>query len=87
MAETYHPSPDECPNHFRVLNLEKWQKDQNGTLGRLERKVDGLTEKVDEVCSENSYRKGGEQMLKWIIGLVGFTGIVSIIGLIVGVVQ
>lgn len=73
-------------NHYEIENLKAWQKSQNGTLRRLEAKVDKLTENVDEVCRDNAYRSGGEHMLKWIIGLVGFTGIISIISLIVGVV-
>ena len=73
-------------NHYEIENLKAWQKSQNGTLRRLEAKVDKLTENVDEVCRDNAYRSGGEYMLKWIIGLVGFTGIISIISLIVGVV-
>ncbi len=77
-------NPETCPNHYEIENLKQWQKNQNGTLGRLEIKMDKLTERVEEVCRENSYRRGGEHMLKWIIGLVGFTGIVSIISLIVG---
>jgi len=74
---------EECPNHFRVINLEKWQKDQNGTLGRLERKIDELGVKVQEVCADNAYRRGGEHMLKWIIGVVGFSGVAALASLIV----
>ena len=78
--------PTPLMNHYEIENLKAWQKSQNGTLRRLEAKVDKLTENVDEVCRDNAYRSGGAHMLKWIIGLVGFTGIISIISLIVGVV-
>lgn len=33
---------EECPQEPRLVYLEKWQKDQNGTLGRLEKKMDRL---------------------------------------------
>lgn len=33
---------EECPAKPRLEYIEKWQKDQNGTLGRLEKKMDRL---------------------------------------------
>lgn len=70
----------DCPAHGEIENLKRWQSDQNGSLRRL-------ADSVQELCEHEAHRSGAEGMLKWIIGLVGFTGVVSIIGLIVGVVQ
>jgi len=80
-----HPTPDECPNHFRVLNLEKWQKDQNGSIGRVEKKLDDLGVKVQDLCTDSAYRMGGEHMLKWIIGLSGVSGVAAVVGIILQV--
>lgn len=81
MAE-HMVDPENCPNHFRVLNLESWQKQQNGTLGRMATAMEKLAEKVDRLESSNDQRTGQEKMLKYIIGITGVGSIGTWITLI-----
>jgi hypothetical protein len=50
-----------------IANLKGWQKKQNGTLTRVEEKVDALDEKVDSRFN---------QLLYWLLGvaivIIGF---------------
>lgn len=71
---------DQCPAKPEIDALKRWQKDQNHTLERL-------TLSVEKLCESDAYRRGGEHMLKWIIGMVGVTGLASIISLVLGVVR
>lgn len=80
MTDTH--DPETCPNHFRVMNLEKWQKDQNGSLERMATALEKLNMKVDGLESREDKRAGAESMLKWILGFVGFGTIASILGLL-----
>lgn len=78
-----HPhDPESCPNHFRVMNLEKWQKDQNGSLVRMATALEKMGEKVDSLQSAEDKRTGAEGMLKWILGFVGFGTLASVLGLL-----
>jgi hypothetical protein len=70
---------DNCTAYREIENLKRWQQDQNNKLGRL---ADG----VQELCEHEARRAGAEGMLKWIIGVVGFSGVMSLVGVIVGLV-
>ncbi len=71
---------DNCPAKIEILHLQNWETQQNNKLGKL-------TEAVQELCEHEARRAGAEGMLKWIIGLVGVSGLASIISVIVGVVK
>lgn len=75
---------DHCPARNEIDNLKRWQQTQNGALLRMATSMESIDKRLDEVCNEASYRKGGEHMLKWIIGLVGFSGVASIVSIVVG---
>ncbi|MBN1320728.1 MAG: hypothetical protein JXA87_07805 [Thermoleophilia bacterium] len=69
---------DDCPAKAEVDNLKRWQKDQNGELRRL-------ADAVGELCNHEARRAGAEGMLKWLIGIVGFSGIAALASLLVNV--
>lgn len=73
------PGYDDCQARVEIDSLKRWQGDQNGHLGR----IDGA---LGELVVAEAKRTGAEGMLKWIIGIVGVSGLISIAGLIVGVV-
>jgi hypothetical protein len=62
-----------------VTNLEKWQKDQNGSLSRMAAAIEKLTDKVDALQSREDRRAGAEGMLKWLLGFVGLGTIASVV--------
>jgi len=66
-----------CPARTEIENLKDWQGRQNGSLGRM-------ADKMEELCEHEARRSGAEGMLKWIIGVVGFSGIASVVSVIVG---
>ena len=68
----------DCPANTEIENLKNWQNAQNGHL----RNIDSC---LGDLVKAEARRAGAEAMLKWILGLVGFTGFVSIVSLLVGV--
>ena len=81
--------PDTCTGlrEVRMIckQLQEDRRAQNGTLGRLEIKIDALATRVEQAALAEATRRGAEGMLKWIIGVVGFSGLMSLAGLLVGV--
>jgi len=66
----------DCPAKPEIENLKTWQENQNGQLRRL---ADG----VQSLCEHEARRSGAEGMLKWMIGVVGFSGVAALVSLIV----
>ena len=79
MTDDGHHHFDVCPAKPEIDNLKRWQEDQNGKLGRL---ADGI-EKLAEAETRRSTYEG---LVKWVIGVAGFSGVVGIIDIIKGVI-
>ena len=67
---------DHCPAKVEIANFHRWQIEQNHTLQEL-------TEGVQELCKGDAYRRGGRDMLKWILGFAGVSGLTGIAGLLI----
>ena len=87
MTETQHQhDPNTCHGLREVRStcdeLRRWQKEQNGTLGRLERKIDQLATRVEAAAIAEATRRGAEGMLKWILGFAGLSTVISLASLL-----
>jgi hypothetical protein len=67
---------DGCPAKPEIENLKSWQVRQNGSLEKL-------AGAVQELCEGDAYRRGGKDMLKWILGFAGLGGLTGIAGLFI----
>ena len=67
-----------CRAKPEIENLQRWQQSQNGHL-------EDIDHSLRQLCDEAAQRRGAEGMLKWVIGIVGFTGIIALINLFSGV--
>lgn len=79
-------NPDTCAGLTEVRlicsELVTHKKQQNGTLLRLEAKVDALSIKVEMAALAEAQRKGAEGMLKWILTFTGASTIISLASLL-----
>jgi len=64
-----------CRAKPEIENLQRWQQSQNGHLEDIDKSLRRL-------CDEAARRRGAEGMLKWVIGIVGFTGVITLINLL-----
>ena len=82
----YRHDPEACLGLREVRavcdELTRWQKNQNGTLGRLEAKLDTLSARVEQAAIAEATRRGAEGMLKWILGFAGLSTIISLASLL-----
>jgi hypothetical protein len=82
----YRHDPETCLGLREVRavcdELTRWQKNQNGTLGRLEAKLDTLSARVEQAAIAEATRRGAEGMLKWILGFAGLSTIISLASLL-----
>jgi hypothetical protein len=67
---------EDCPARPEIANLKGWQQRQNGSLEKL-------AIAVQDLCEGDAYRRGGRDMLKWILGFAGIGTITGIAGLFV----
>jgi len=71
-------SYDICPAKPEIRNLVRWQQAQNGHLESIDRSLRHL-------CEEAAKRRGAEGMIKWVLGVVGITGVIAVLNLFKGV--
>ena len=85
MTDHLH-DPDTCTGlrEVRMIckQLQEDRRAQNGTLGRLEVKIDALATRVEQAALAEATRRGAEGMLKWILSFAGLSLIISLISLI-----
>ena len=83
--DQYH-DPDTCTGlrEVRMIckQLQEDRRAQNGTLGRLEIKIDALATRVEQAALAEATRRGAEGMLKWILGFAGLSTIISLASLL-----
>ena len=81
-----HHDPDTCTGlrEVRMIckQLQEDRRAQNGTLGRLEVKIDQLATRVESAAIAEATRRGAEGMLKWILGFAGLSTIISLASLL-----
>jgi hypothetical protein len=69
-----------CQAKTEIDNLKIWQTSQNGHLRSIDRNV-------GELATAEAKRSGAEGMLKWLIGVVGFSGVAALASLIANIVR